>query len=137
MAGEFDDPFMPDEVLAAVIGAGPTTRSDSMAKLWAYINARGLLGPDRKTIHADETLARVYDGRTRLSMFDLTKGVMQHISFIRTAPPLADVLAEETASGRRFSSRELLERLGWESGGRQRDGPHRPSRSTSASARSA
>ena len=73
-------PVQPDEKLAAVIGNAPLARTEVTRKLWDYIRAHQLQDPANKTfIRADEPLRQVFDGRERVSMFEMTKLVFNHV----------------------------------------------------------
>ena len=74
-------PVQPDDKLAAVIGDQPLARTDITRKLWDYIRAHNLQDPENKTfIKADENLKHVFDGKDRVSMFEMTKLVFHHVS---------------------------------------------------------
>ena len=73
-------PVQPDEILAVVVGSEPIPRSEITKKLWDYIKARGLQNPEKKTeIVADDALKAVFGGKERVTMFEMTKLVSQHI----------------------------------------------------------
>ncbi|MBB5040122.1 SWIB/MDM2 domain-containing protein [Prosthecobacter dejongeii] len=73
-------PVQPDETLAAVVGSTPLPRGELTKKLWDYIKAKGLQDTKNKTlINADEALKKVFDGKTQVSMFEMTKLVSGHV----------------------------------------------------------
>ncbi len=73
-------PVQPDEVLAVVVGSTPIPRSEITKKLWDYIKSKGLQNPEKKTeIIADDALKAVFGGKERVTMFEMTKLVSQHI----------------------------------------------------------
>ena len=73
-------PVQPDEVLAVIVGSDPIPRSEITKKLWDYIKAKGLQNPEKKTeIIADDALKAVFGGKERVTMFEMTKLVSQHI----------------------------------------------------------
>ena len=73
-------PVQPDEKLAAVIGNEAVPRTEVTRKLWAYIRSHNLQDPEQKTfIKADESLKQVFDGKDRVSMFEMTKLVSNHL----------------------------------------------------------
>lgn len=81
-------PLQPDAVLAAVVGPDPLPRSDIVKKLWAYIKGKGLQDPkERRTILADDMLRPVFDGKDKITMFDLSKCVSKHVTKIAAAEP--------------------------------------------------
>jgi chromatin remodeling complex protein RSC6 len=76
----FRKPVQPDEKLAAVIGNQPLSRTEVTKKLWEYIRSQGLQDPENKTfIKADDKLRPVFDGKDRVSMFEMTKLVSGHV----------------------------------------------------------
>jgi upstream activation factor subunit UAF30 len=79
-SASFMKPVQPDEKLAAVIGSEPLSRTDVTRKLWEYIRAHNLQDPTNKTfIKADDKLKEVFDGKDRVSMFEMTKLVFKHV----------------------------------------------------------
>jgi upstream activation factor subunit UAF30 len=76
----FMRPVTPDATLAAVVGNKPMPRTEITSKLWDYIKKNGLQDQqERRMINADEKLKPVFGGKGRVSMFDMTKLVNQHI----------------------------------------------------------
>ncbi len=77
----FMKPVQPDEKLAAVIGQEPVSRTEITRKLWDYIRSHNLQDQQNKTfIKADDKLKQVFDGKERVSMFEMTKLVFGHVS---------------------------------------------------------
>jgi upstream activation factor subunit UAF30 len=77
----FMKPVKPDEKLAAVIGSEPLPRTEVTRKLWDYIRSHNLQDSENKTfIRADEQLKQVFDGKDRVSMFEMTKLVFGHVT---------------------------------------------------------
>jgi upstream activation factor subunit UAF30 len=77
----FMKPVKPDEKLAAIIGSEPLARTDVTRKLWDYIRSHNLQDPENKTfIKADDNLKQVFDGKERVTMFEMTKLVFGHVS---------------------------------------------------------
>lgn len=73
-------PVQPDEVLAKIVGAQPIPRSEITKKLWDYIKGNNLQNPENKReIIADDALRAVFDGRDKVTMFEMTKLVSAHI----------------------------------------------------------
>lgn len=67
--------------LEAVVGKGPMPRSQVVKKLWEYIKKNNLQDPNNKrNIHADDKLKPVFDGRSVVNMFEMTKLVSKHLS---------------------------------------------------------
>jgi len=74
-------PVQPDEKLAAVIGTESVSRTEITRKLWDYIRSHNLQDPENKTfIRADDKLKQVFDGKDRVSMFEMTKLVFGHVN---------------------------------------------------------
>ena len=78
---KFMAPVTPDAVLAAVVGGSPLPRTELTKKLWAYIKKTGLQDKKVRTqINADDKLKAVFGGKTKVSMFEMTKLVSGHVS---------------------------------------------------------
>ena len=66
--------------LAPVVGSAPIPRTEVTKKLWQYIKRKGLQDQrERRMINADDNLKAVFGGKTRVSMFDMTKLVNKHL----------------------------------------------------------
>ncbi len=77
----FMKPVQPNEKLAAVVGSNPLPRTELTKKLWAYIKKNGLQDKKVKTqINADDKLKAVFGGKTKVSMFEMTKLVSNNLS---------------------------------------------------------
>lgn len=77
----FMRPVTPDSALSAVVGSSPLPRTELTKKLWAYIKRNGLQdSKNRRAINADDKLRPVFNGRSQVSMFDMTKLVNRHVS---------------------------------------------------------
>jgi len=73
-------PVQPDAVLAVVVGDKPMPRSEITKKLWEYIKKNGLQDAKVKTdINADAALKAVFGGKSKVTMFEMTKLVSAHI----------------------------------------------------------
>ena len=73
-------PMTPSAELAAVIGGGQHSRGEVVSKIWAYIKKNNLQDPkERRMINADDKLRRVFGGKGRVSMFEMTKLVNNHL----------------------------------------------------------
>lgn len=67
--------------LQAVIGAGPMPRTEVTKKLWAYIKQNGLQDQvNKRDINADAKLQKVFGGKAKVNMFEMTKLVSAHLS---------------------------------------------------------
>jgi chromatin remodeling complex protein RSC6 len=74
-------PVTPDAKLAAVVGSNPLPRTELTKKLWAYIKKNGLQDKKVRTqINADDSLKAVFNGKSKVSMFEMTKLVSSHVS---------------------------------------------------------
>ena len=77
----FMKPVTPDEKLAAVVGSAPLPRTELTKKLWAYIKKNKLQDAKVKTqINADDKLKPVFNGKSKVSMFEMTKLVSSHVT---------------------------------------------------------
>ena len=77
----FMKPVTPDAKLAAVVGSTPLPRTELTKKLWAYIKKNGLQDKKVRTqINADDALKAVFGGKSKVSMFEMTKLVSGHVS---------------------------------------------------------
>jgi upstream activation factor subunit UAF30 len=76
----FMKPVTPSAVLAAVVGASPLPRTEVTKKVWAYIKAHALQDTaNKRMINADDRLKEVFGGKTRVSMFEMTKLINAHL----------------------------------------------------------
>jgi chromatin remodeling complex protein RSC6 len=73
-------PVQPDDKLSAIVGSTPLPRSELTKKLWNYIKKNGLQDKKKRTmINADDSLRAVFNGKSQVSMFEMTKLVSGHI----------------------------------------------------------
>jgi len=73
-------PLTPSAQLAAVVGSGQITRGDVVSKIWAYIKAHKLQNPaNKREILADDKLKAVFDGKAKVSMFEMNKHLAKHL----------------------------------------------------------
>jgi upstream activation factor subunit UAF30 len=78
--GGLAKPVQPDATLAAVVGSEPLTRAALTKKVWDYVKQNDLQDPgDKRTIRADAKLRPVFGGKEKVSMFEMTKLVNQHV----------------------------------------------------------
>ncbi len=76
----FMRPVQPDDKLSAVVGSKPLPRSELTKKLWDYIKKNGLQDKKKRTqINADDNLRAVFNGKSQVSMFEMTKLVSGHL----------------------------------------------------------
>jgi chromatin remodeling complex protein RSC6 len=77
----FMKPMTPDSALAAVIGPKARPRSQVAKAMWDYIKKNKLQDQkNRRMINADDRLRAVFNGKSQVSMFDMTKLVNKHMS---------------------------------------------------------
>lgn len=73
-------PVTPDDKLAAVVGAAPLPRTELTKKVWDYIRKHKLQDQkEKRMINADANLKAVFDGKSQVSMFEMTKLVNNHL----------------------------------------------------------
>jgi len=76
----FMRPWTLSDELGAVVGMRPMPRTEVTKKLWDYIKKNKLQDAiNRRMINADEKLKRVFGGRSKVSMFEMTKLVSKHL----------------------------------------------------------
>jgi chromatin remodeling complex protein RSC6 len=76
----FMKPVTPSAELAEVIGSTPVPRTEVTKKLWDYIKKNKLQDPaNKRNINADDKLKKVFDGKSTVSMFEMTKLVGKHL----------------------------------------------------------
>ena len=76
----FMRPVQPDDKLSAIVGSKPLPRSELTKKLWDYIKKHGCHDKKKRTqINADDALRPVFNGKSQVSMFEMTKLVSGHI----------------------------------------------------------
>lgn len=67
--------------LEAVVGKGPMPRGQVVKKIWEYIKANDLQdSQNKRNINADDKLRPLFDGKSQVSMFEMTKLVSKHMS---------------------------------------------------------
>ena len=70
----------PSTTLAAVVGSIPLPRTEVTKKIWDYIKKNKLQDAvNRRLINADEKLKAVFGGKGKVSMFEMTKLVSNHL----------------------------------------------------------
>jgi chromatin remodeling complex protein RSC6 len=70
----------PSSVLAAVVGGMPMPRTEVTKKIWDYIKKNKLQDAvNKRLINADEKLRAVFGGKSKVSMFEMTKLVSNHL----------------------------------------------------------
>ena len=75
-----DEPVQPDDELATIVGSVPLPRSELSKKLWNYIKKHGCQDKKKRTMtNADDSLRPVFNGKSQVSMFEMTKLVSKHL----------------------------------------------------------
>ena len=76
----FMKPMAPSKVLAAVIGAKKMPRTEVTKKIWRYIKKNRLQDRTKRImINADAKLRKVFGGKRKVNMFEMTKWVNRHL----------------------------------------------------------
>jgi len=76
----FMRPVQPDDKLAAIVGSQPLPRSELTKKLWRYIKKHGRQDKKKRTrVNADDKLRPVFNGKSQVGMFEMTKLVSKHL----------------------------------------------------------
>ena len=66
--------------LADIVGKKEASRAECIKQLWAYIKKNGLQdNVNRRMINADAKLLRVFGGKKKVSMFEMTKLLSKHM----------------------------------------------------------
>ncbi len=74
-------PLQPSPELAAVVGSDKLARGEVVSKIWDYIKKNNLQNPENKReILADAKLKPVFDGKDKVSMFEMNKHLARHLS---------------------------------------------------------
>ncbi len=78
---KFMAPVTPDAVLAEIVGSKPLPRTQITKKIWDYIKKNGLQDKkNKRMINTDEKLAKLFNGKKQVSMFEIATAVNKHIS---------------------------------------------------------
>jgi upstream activation factor subunit UAF30 len=76
----FMKPLTPSAMLASIVGGAPLPRTEVTKKIWDYIKKNKLQDAiNRRLINADEKLKAVFGGKSKVSMFEMTKLVSNHL----------------------------------------------------------
>ena len=77
----FMKPMQISDALAKIVGSKPLPRTEVTKKLWEYIKKNKLQDSvNKRDINADENLKPVFEGKSKVSMFEMTKLVNKHLS---------------------------------------------------------
>lgn len=81
--GGLAKPVKPDAALAKIVGDEPQPRrprSEITKRIWDYVTKHRLQDEkNRRMIRADDQLKPAFDGKARVSMFEMTKLVNKHV----------------------------------------------------------
>ncbi len=73
-------PMTPSAALAVVVGNNPLPRTEVTKKVWDYIKKNKLQDPvNRRMINADANLKAVFGGKSKVSMFEMTKLISNNL----------------------------------------------------------
>ena len=79
-ANALQQPLQPSAELAAVVGSGKLARGEVVKKIWEYIKKNNLQNPaNKREILADAKLKPVFDGKDKVSMFEMNKHLAKHL----------------------------------------------------------
>ena len=74
-------PVQFDETLAAIVGSKPLSRGELTKRIWDHIKKNNLQdAKNRRQINADDALKAVFGGKKKVTMFEMTKLVNDHIT---------------------------------------------------------
>lgn len=77
----FMKPMTPSAELAEIVGKKPLPRTEVTKKVWSYIKKKDLQDPEnRRMIVADDKLKGIFGRKKKVSMFEMTKLINQHLS---------------------------------------------------------
>ena len=70
----------PSAALAEIVGATALPRTEVVKKIWVYIKKHNLQdAKNKRNINADAKLKAVFNGKSTVTMFEMTKLVNKHI----------------------------------------------------------
>ena len=76
----FMKPMTPSPELAEIVGAKPLPRTEVTKRLWDYIRKNGLQDQkNKRVIKADDALKPVFNGKSQVDMFEMTRLVNKHL----------------------------------------------------------
>lgn len=78
--GGLNKSLKPSAALSPIVGSRPLTRGAATKKIWAYIKRHKLqVESNKRMIKPDAKLAKVFGGKSAISMFTMTKKVSKHL----------------------------------------------------------
>ncbi len=76
----FMRPLTPSAALAVIVGDKPLPRTEVTKRVWDYIKKNRLQDAvNRRDINADENLKKVFGGKSKVNMFEMTKLIGAHL----------------------------------------------------------
>ena len=76
----FSSPSSQMIALRLLFGSTPLPRTELTKKLWEYIREHKLQDPkEKRNINADDKLKAIFNGKQKVSMFEMTKLVNEHL----------------------------------------------------------
>lgn len=76
----FMRPLTPSAALAVIVGDKPLPRTEVTKRVWDYIKKNRLQDAvNRRDINADENLKKVFGGKAKVNMFEMTKLIGAHL----------------------------------------------------------
>jgi len=77
----FMRPMTPSIALSAIVGAKAMPRTEITKRVWDYIKKNRLQDTvNKRMINADDNLRRVFSGKSKVNMFEMTKLINAHLS---------------------------------------------------------
>lgn len=78
---DFMRPMTPSPALAAIVGDKPIPRTEVTSKVWGYIKKHDLQDKvNRRMINIDAALQPILGAKKQISMFEMTKCIVEHLS---------------------------------------------------------
>ena len=78
---KFMAPLTPSSELATVVGSSALPRTEVVKKMWDYIKKNNLQDKtNKRMINSDAKLAPIFEGKSQISMFDMSKYITKHLS---------------------------------------------------------
>ena len=78
---KFMAPLTPSSELATVVGSSALPRTEVVKKMWDYIKKNNLQDKtNKRMINSDAKLAPIFEGKSQISMFDMSKYLSKHLS---------------------------------------------------------
>ena len=78
---KFMAPLTPSAQLATVVGTSALPRTEVVKKMWDYIKKNNLQDKtNKRMINSDAKLAPIFEGKTQISMFDMSKYLSKHLT---------------------------------------------------------